>query len=784
MGQHLRSTLFCLLLTHLGTATLPCLAGSSKRGFAGGGIDNVLATNAGWFYDWGLKKPAGDYDAKFVPMFWSGGSVNTANIEKIINYGDTTHVLGFNEPERTSQANMSVSAAIAKWQTLQAEISGTGIKLVSPAVSDDAAGRQWLANFMSQANLLGLQVDAVAFHWYGVNNPNNPVAAANQLLGRVDAYHNAYGKPVWLTEFAIHDWGGNYTDEAVRQANHTFLDRLIPGLEARSYVEGYSFYQWFSDAMLVEGSPRTPTVVGDAYIPSIESGQTLDLRGKDQGDDRIYLKGGAVVNTGMPAFAAIRHVDAIAGTSTLGGNADWGIAGPGSFSVRTGAVLRKSGTNQVSISGMTIANDGMVEFANGSTRLDGGTTFAGFGKLGLEPDAMVALGSPGDLAGVTLSQPIDLRGGVISSGIIRSGVHRMDNVVTVHATSTFSGDGILVVNGPLLAPVGGVGGGIVKAGPGTLRINADNSFRGTTSVIEGTLLLGASGFLSHSPVIEVKSAGSWDVSSHARGYLLDNQALVLQGQVLGSLHMLNDSTVAPTSSASVIAGDVTVSEGLVLIGGVGFNEVNTPGGSGLAVPTAMNIEGNYTQQAAGALAVDLLNPQSHDALRVGGAASLDGVLEVGRISEFAPQFGDSFVVLTAGGGVTGRFHSVLTPSLPAGQVFVIDYGSHDVTLRIAGSVADFDYDGDVDAEDFSLWQVSFGQDDRGDANGDELADGRDFLAWQREFTGPVTAVIEASKVPEPAPLANLLIAVVAHVLRWRSDAAKSHSQQLRGREQA
>lgn len=31
-----------------------------------------------------------------------------------------------------------------------------------------------MADFMNQATTQGLQVDAVAFHWYGVSNPNDP----------------------------------------------------------------------------------------------------------------------------------------------------------------------------------------------------------------------------------------------------------------------------------------------------------------------------------------------------------------------------------------------------------------------------------------------------------------------------------------------------------------------------------------------------------------------------------------------------------------------------------
>lgn len=120
-------TFFCGVLF---SVYQPSLADNPLRGWAGGEVSKVEAINGGWFYHWGLSKPAGNYDASFLPMFWGGGSVTTANINQVLSYGDTTHVLGFNEPERSDQANMSVATAISKWQMLDAGFAGSGIQLV------------------------------------------------------------------------------------------------------------------------------------------------------------------------------------------------------------------------------------------------------------------------------------------------------------------------------------------------------------------------------------------------------------------------------------------------------------------------------------------------------------------------------------------------------------------------------------------------------------------------------------------------------------------------------
>ena len=228
----------------------------------------MQAINSGWYYRWSPDKAnlSQPFDAQFVPMIWGGYQANTATINKIKGYGDTEWVLGFNEPERPDQANMTVAQAISAWQTLSNGFAGTGIKLVSPAVADTGGatgGQAWLSSFMSQANSQGLQVDAVAFHWYGVSTPNDPVGAANSFISRVDSYHNQYNKPVWITEFAIHDWGGNYTDQQIADANRIFLDNVIPRLDSRDYVAGYAWYQWFGDSTLVAGNPLAPTNLGE-----------------------------------------------------------------------------------------------------------------------------------------------------------------------------------------------------------------------------------------------------------------------------------------------------------------------------------------------------------------------------------------------------------------------------------------------------------------------------------------------------------------------------------------
>lgn len=412
----LRVTLMsAMLLAGASSANAQIL--SAKRGFAdtGASYTYLQAVNAGWYHRWGPSKSSGasGFDCSFVPMFWGGYQVTQSNIDMIIGYGDIEWVLGFNEPERSTQANMTVSAAIAAWQTLEDGFAGTGIKLISPSVSDDSTGQSWLSSFMSQANSLGLQVDAVSFHWYGISNPNDPVGAANSFLGRVDSYHNSYGRPVWITEFALHDWSGNYTDEEMRAANATFLRTAIPGLESRSYVAGYAFYPWFGDSKLVEGDPLTPTNVGVEYIGVLESGDYYDFSGVNLGEHVAYLGGGELAHNS--AAGVLHYINALSGSSVISGSVDWDLTSGNWVRVQPEATLRKRGPNQLTWTDTTVTNQGTIEIADGTVLVSGNPTLTATGTLRIQPHGTVAYTN---MRNLKLDSAIELNGGTLSTDVV------------------------------------------------------------------------------------------------------------------------------------------------------------------------------------------------------------------------------------------------------------------------------------------------------------------------------------------------------------------------------
>jgi hypothetical protein len=80
--------------------------------------------------------------------------------------------------------------------------------------------------------------------------------------------------------------------------------------------------------------------------------------------------------------------------------------------------------------------------------------------------------------------------------------------------------------------------------------------------------------------------------------------------------------------------------------------------------------------------------------------------------------------------------------------------------------------------DLAGWKSSFGRDALGDADGDGDTDGADFLAWQRQVGASIAGHSAAAKVPEPASLAMLVIAlaiVLAGTQRSALSARRSRS---------
>ena len=196
-----------------------------KKGWAGSEGNYMRAM---WRYNWNNNESS-TLDREYVPIrqtrWWPDIPTQKA---------DSTHLLGFNEPDRPDQANLTVDQAIAEWPKLMA----TGLRLGAPAVSD--GGLSWLYSFIDRIDQLGYRVDFVPVHFYRANYSDWDLHVFLRDI------HQRTGRPVWLTEF---NNGANWTCCLPTQAeNAVKIGQFIDMMNGWSpFVERYSVYNWVED---------------------------------------------------------------------------------------------------------------------------------------------------------------------------------------------------------------------------------------------------------------------------------------------------------------------------------------------------------------------------------------------------------------------------------------------------------------------------------------------------------------------------------------------------------
>ncbi len=235
----------------IGTGTKP---GSQWR-------EKLQLSGARWFYSWNRVPPENiPAGVEFIPMVWNGRPGNSyAELGKQLRAAGYNELLGFNEPDQKDQGNMTVEEALDLWPKLME----TGMRLVSPScVHPD---KDWMKAFMKGVEERKLRVDAVGVHSYG-----GPSAEA--LMKRLKTVHEMFGRPLWITEFAVGDWQAKTRAENRYRTEQVvdFIRQLFPQLDACNFVERYA---WFSPkpdsaplgpcALFNDDGTLTP--VGEAY---------------------------------------------------------------------------------------------------------------------------------------------------------------------------------------------------------------------------------------------------------------------------------------------------------------------------------------------------------------------------------------------------------------------------------------------------------------------------------------------------------------------------------------
>ncbi len=246
----------------------------SKKGMALGGdmSDKVSLKklNCSWYYNWATDAFNNSIDegVDHIPMIWGGADDNKegmANMSSTANY-----ILGFNEPDIGTQANMLFFNAIDTWKEY---ISPLNMRKVSPAPAAPGGDSRWLKQFMNGdykckspwddswglysdymddetktwVDGMNDDVDAVCLHYY------RSEINVEGLLAAIKTLWETYHKPIWVTELSIFGRKGTSVDfsyeiDSRRAEMAEFVRKIVENLDDIPYVERYCWFSYDIDS--------------------------------------------------------------------------------------------------------------------------------------------------------------------------------------------------------------------------------------------------------------------------------------------------------------------------------------------------------------------------------------------------------------------------------------------------------------------------------------------------------------------------------------------------------
>lgn len=229
-------------------------------GLTYGHCADAQLVGASWQYGWG-PRPKDCPGVESVPMIWGRESIGTEVS------GTSNYLLGFNEPDRSNQADLTPAEAAELWRDVELLYADDWL-LVSPAVSHTDV--DWLRRFVSTYQLRYdemPQLDALAVHCYA-NTVQGCIDAVQEVIEMADDWQVLGG--VWLTEFAFWPTAGEEVADALTRALH-----MIGMLDGEPGVVRYAWFaarmrgdEWWAPnvaAPLVEFETGQLTMYGVMY---------------------------------------------------------------------------------------------------------------------------------------------------------------------------------------------------------------------------------------------------------------------------------------------------------------------------------------------------------------------------------------------------------------------------------------------------------------------------------------------------------------------------------------
>lgn len=216
---------------------------TEKKGMGWSINSPIRALRGSWFYNWGPSTTESVMDIEFVPMKWTAWNDIDGQWQTILNNNTSNHLLGFNEPDAATQANMSLDLMLKRWPKMME----SGMRLGSPC---PAGNKQLLYDFIKKCDELNYRVDFVTLHDYGEGT-------AQQFYNNCKTLHDKTGRPVWVTEF---NYGGSWTSGTpTYEQAAARIKEIIERYDVEGIIERYAIFN-FDETVNNNGKPQNRAV--------------------------------------------------------------------------------------------------------------------------------------------------------------------------------------------------------------------------------------------------------------------------------------------------------------------------------------------------------------------------------------------------------------------------------------------------------------------------------------------------------------------------------------------
>ena len=401
------------------------------------------------------------------------------------------------------------------------------------------------------------------------------------------------------------------------------------------------------------------SALGTLYIASItvDAGATLDLNDQEPPTGNIVidlLGSGNVVTSSNAMTTTLLTLGAAKFSGSISGTGRLDIE-PVCFSASgfcTTGIAELSGTNTFT---------GTTTITNGTLLVDSSGAITGTSNAIINADG-----------NLTINGIFSGRGVSINSG----------GAMTINGSAT---TGITVGSGGTLAVESGgtLDGGLVVYGTANISGSVAAQFQGIEVESGGRLTVDGS---TNTQGLEVRGNGIVTINGSVTssvGIVVDNTSMMLVSSggsisapsdilVAGTLKV--DGTVTSTNGLTVYADGTVTGTGTIASTHITSGGILAPGGNGIGT---LHVNGSLSIAGGGVYEAEISSNNS-DKVTVTGAANIAGILNLELVS--APVVGTRYTLLTATGGITGKF-AAFDPT-PLGEFRpTLTYDANDVMLE-------------------------------------------------------------------------------------------------------